>query len=250
MSSWQQVYIDKYYSRAPQWKDIHAIWNELLQDHVPRGARALEIGPGPANDASVFLRDRVNSLVGLDVERDPIGNEWIDELHLYDGNRFPFPDHHFDVVASRWVNEHLPDPVSHCREVFRVLAPGGKYVFRTPNLLHYMASVSRITPHWFHVLAANRLRNYPVDHHEPWPTHYRFNTRRRISSTLRGIGFEIDVLNVTETFPVYGQISRALFFVFLLYERVVNATPLLEDFRYVIDCVARKAATSQANAPT
>lgn len=55
MGSWQQKYIDKYYSRAPEWKDIHTLWNELLEDHVPRGARALEIGRGPANDASVFL---------------------------------------------------------------------------------------------------------------------------------------------------------------------------------------------------
>lgn len=240
MSKWQEKYIDKYYRHSEKWKDIHAMWSELLNEHVWRGARAMEIGPGQSNNASKVLHDLCEFVVGLDVEKDPIGNDWIDELHVYDGMRFPFRDQRFDVVVSRWVNEHLPDPESHFQEVYRVLKPGGKYVFRTPNLHHYMAMGSRMTPHWFHVLVANRLRNHPADHHDPWPTYYRCNTRTRIHSMLSYIGFDIDVLKVTESFPIYGQSSRGLFLTLMLYERVVNATPVLEDFRYMIDCVARK----------
>ncbi|MFQ5612350.1 MAG: class I SAM-dependent methyltransferase [Anaerolineae bacterium] len=240
--SWQADYIHKYYERLPGWKDLQAQWHELLKMHVPPNARVLEVGAGPFNDTSQYLAELSGHLVGLDIDPDVRENPCLDEVHVYDGGKFPFPDGHFDVVVSRWVNEHLEDPEAHCAEINRVLAPGGKYIFRTPNLYHYSAFIASITPHWFHLLVANRLRNYSSAHHDPYPTYYRFNTRRRCHSLLNRQSFEVEALDVKETFPVYGQASRLMFYLFMAYERVVNATSWLEGFRYTIDCVARKKA--------
>jgi SAM-dependent methyltransferase len=43
-----------------------------------------------------------------------------------------FPDNTFDVVFMGDVLEHLPNPVATCREVFRIMAPGGVFVIECP----------------------------------------------------------------------------------------------------------------------
>lgn len=54
-----------------------------------------------------------------------------------DGSRLPFADRAFDTVFSDNVVEHIPGPLlpGHFREAARVLRPGGRYVFNTPNRL-------------------------------------------------------------------------------------------------------------------
>ena len=242
MSNWQQEYIDRYYRQLPGWKNLQVLWRELLGENIPRQGRVLEIGPGPSNDASEYLSSITSRLVGLDVDTAAKRNVWLDEAYVYDGQRFPFPDNHFDAVVSRWVNEHIEDPKAHCREVCRVLAPNGKYIFRTSNMYHYVALVARVTPQWFHVLVANRLRNYSSNHHDPYPTRYRLNTQRRVRTLLSESGLSVDTLEMRESYPIYGRSSRVLFFLFMAYERVVNSTTFLENIRYAIDCVARKNA--------
>lgn len=44
-----------------------------------------------------------------------------------------FPDGAFHVVVALHVVEHLPDPARTIREVYRLLQPGGLWLFATPN---------------------------------------------------------------------------------------------------------------------
>ena len=50
-----------------------------------------------------------------------------------DGDRLPFPDGHFDLVASCQVIEHVADYAPYLGEILRVLTPNGIAVFTTPN---------------------------------------------------------------------------------------------------------------------
>ena len=54
------------------------------------------------------------------------------------------------------------------------------YVFRTPNLYHFIPLVSRLAPHRFHQAVANRLRNLPREAPDPYRTYYRLNSRGAI----------------------------------------------------------------------
>jgi len=47
----------------------------------------------------------------------------------------PFPDNGFDYVVCLEVIEHLDDPLALCRELRRVLRPGGWLLISTPNIL-------------------------------------------------------------------------------------------------------------------
>ena len=44
-----------------------------------------------------------------------------------------FPDNHFDAITMNAILEHLYDPYSTMREVFRILKPGGLLWFDAPN---------------------------------------------------------------------------------------------------------------------
>jgi SAM-dependent methyltransferase len=56
-------------------------------------------------------------------------------------NRFP-PDF-FDLVLASHLIEHLTDPGSLVREVFRILAPGGRFLVTTPNIAGLQARIFR-----------------------------------------------------------------------------------------------------------
>ncbi|MEZ5167461.1 MAG: methyltransferase domain-containing protein [Acidimicrobiales bacterium] len=44
-----------------------------------------------------------------------------------------FPDRSFDLIVSSHVLEHVPDPWLACREMFRVLRPGGRMIHSIPS---------------------------------------------------------------------------------------------------------------------
>jgi SAM-dependent methyltransferase len=53
-------------------------------------------------------------------------------LELDDGN-IPFPDHHFDLVVSNQVLEHVPDLDHVLKEISRVLKPNGRLLCLFPS---------------------------------------------------------------------------------------------------------------------
>jgi SAM-dependent methyltransferase len=176
----------------------------------------------------------------VDVDAEVLGNAHLKSSSVLDHGRFPFPDASFDAVVSNYVVEHVDDPTMHLGEISRVLGPGGRYVFRTPNLLHYVAIVSRLTEHGTHLLWANRLRNLPSDNHDPWPTVYAMNTPAAVRRHARLAGLEVESLEMVEKEPSYGMLARPLFLAFMAYERLVNASDLLAALRSNMFVVLRK----------
>ena len=52
-----------------------------------------------------------------------------------------FDDEHFSVIHFSHVIEHIPSPYSFLKEVYRILAPGGKAIITTPNVKGFQAKV-------------------------------------------------------------------------------------------------------------
>lgn len=236
---WQQKYLERYYSPSSGWIDGNVEFHSLCSAVIPRGGEVLEIGAGPSNPTSDFL-SRLGSLQGIDIDPDVTTNTALRAAHVLEGETYPFEDNTFDACVSNYVIEHVADPAQHLHEVMRVLKPGGVYVFRAPNRFHYVAIVSHLTPHWFHKLIANRLRNLPAESHDPYPTEYKLNTRSKIEYYAAQMGFEIDELRFIEKEPMYGLSSRILFFGFMAYERLVNRFEILSVLRANILAVLRK----------
>jgi SAM-dependent methyltransferase len=246
--AWQQEWLDRYYRSRPGWTDGTTWFHEsLCRANAPAGARILEIGAGPTNATSRFL-STLGELHGIDVSDEVRSNVHLKTAAVLEGDRYPYPDGSFDLAASSFVVEHVADGAAHLREVHRILKPGAKYVFRTPNLWHYVALASRFTPHRIHVLAANRLRGLATDHHDPWPTVYAMNTPGAVRREAVRANFEVERLELVEKEPSYGMIARPLFLAFMAYERAVNASERLAPFRANLFVVLRKPSALRSSA--
>jgi len=229
--SWQQAYVEHYYRSRPGWIDGTVEFWQLIRKYLSAPGNVLELGCGPTNRTSEFLSSIADRLEGLDVDEGARNNEHIDQVHIYDGGAWPLEDASLDGVVADYVLEHVEHPSAVVAEVARVLKPGGVFLFRAPNVWHYVSMLSYLTPQWLHRLASNRLRNAPSEARDPYPTYYRMNTRRSIRSLCRKASLEELELRMIEKEPSYGMSSRILFHVFMLYERMVNKTGLLAGAR-------------------
>lgn len=204
----------------------------MVRLHISRESTLLNLGAGPAShEATKTFKGEVGRVVGADIDPVVLANDELDEAFLIDDGKLPFKDNTFDLAFSDFVLEHVEQPLPFLRELHRVLKPGANYFFRTPNCYHYAALISRVTPHWFHELIANRVRAMPADAHAPWPTYYRLNTRRAVARAARIAGFKTVNLAMVECQPSYLMFHALPFLAGVAYERIVNSSEMLAGLR-------------------
>lgn len=193
--------------------------------------RLLVFGAGRGGDRADW-RGADRLVVGVDVDPDISENPGLDAGVVYGGETLPFSDDSFDLCLARWVLEHLEHPERTFGEIHRVLKPGGRFLFVTSNLLYFPYMLSRLIPDRFHP----PLVRWTVGrgHRDVFPTYYRANTRSALRRLLGGVGFRQVSLDVHLPRPAYLEFSLPTLAVGMLYEKVVNAVPVLEDFRQAV----------------
>ena len=228
-----------FYHDRRDWVDGTARYAELLKRHVAPHAQVLDIGPGEGNGFQhrYYLEGRY--IVGIDPDPNVLKNMHLDEAAVGRVEELPFGSDTFDAAVSNYALEHIQYPYTAARELHRVLKPEGVFVFRTPNLLHYVTLISYLTPHSFHNLVAKWARG-TKGASDPFPTTYRCNTRGAIQRFFSTAGFRILVLNNIEAEPMYLQFSPMAFLLGVAYERLVNSHRIFEHFRANILGVLQK----------
>lgn len=215
-----------------------AFYGWVRQFTTPRTI-LLNLGAGPpaAREPIRILKGEVARVVGADIDPEVIRNPELDEAHVIEEDGvLPFPADTFDIVLSDWVLEHVKAPAQFLKEVWRVLRKGGSFFFRTPNKHHYVALIARMTPEWFHHRVANWARGFPPGEHDPWPTYYRFNSRRVINEVGQRVGFDRIEVKMWETEPHYLVFHTIPFVMGVGYERMVNSVQVLSGLRGNIHC--------------
>jgi SAM-dependent methyltransferase len=235
---WQQRYLQRFYDRDRGWVDGTTEFYDLCAATILSGSRILEVGAGPSNKTSRFMSG-LGELHGIDLDPAVTHNDALASAAVLTDDTFPYDTASFDACVSSFVVEHVAAPHLHLQQIHRVLKPGAPYIFRTPNLRHFVYLIASLTPHAFHLAVANRLRNLPLEAHDPYPTVYAMNSSGKIRGLATSAGFSVELLRLIEKEPSYGLASRALFFPFMAYERTVNATDRLADFRSMILSVLR-----------
>lgn len=208
------------------WDDL--IFRKVIQNYLTPDATVLDLGAGAGKVEQMNFRESVSKVCGVDLDPRVTSNPFLHEAKVGSGGRIPYDDNTFDVVFSDNVLEHLDDPEEVFVDIARVLKPGGKFLFKTPNKVHYMPLIARLTPHRFHAFI-NRLRGREVV--DTFPTRYRVNSRRDIYRCGKVAGMIVKELQSIEGRPEYMRFATPLYLLGILYERIVNSTELLSGMR-------------------
>jgi SAM-dependent methyltransferase len=95
----------------------------------------LDIGCGDGHFASLLFAQPVECGIDLSISRLVRARDSgaYRDVKVADATRLPFEAASFGTVFSNSVLEHIPDIDAVCREVARVLRPGGQLVFTVPS---------------------------------------------------------------------------------------------------------------------
>jgi SAM-dependent methyltransferase len=218
----QEYWRQRYAEVRPEWTPTTAIYARIVDDLVHHDTRVLDIGCGHADLVGSSLA-RSGRAVGIDTDQHALAtNEVVHYRVGADAEHLPFRRGSFDLVLLAWVLEHLPRPASSFREIRRVLSPGGRVVFVTPNAWNYNAWLIRLVPNAFHAFFTSRLYGRATE--DTYPTRYRLNSLRRLRATLPGLGFEQERI-VLNGDPTYVVLNETLFRVAVLLERLYDLRP-------------------------
>jgi SAM-dependent methyltransferase len=126
---WEQL-ADLPYFRAV----LRAVESRFYQE-LPIVGPVLDLGSGDGSFAAQTFSKPLD--VGLDPWRGPLWFSREKPTHnlrtLSDGARMPFTDASFQTVISNSVLEHIPDLEPVMAETYRVMRPGGYFLFCSPS---------------------------------------------------------------------------------------------------------------------
>src|SRR5262249_54447646 len=156
-----------------------------------------------------YLSSRCKRLVGIDaVADDVLRHPYLHERTVGDLLRLPFQDNSFSLSTARCVIEHIAEPTLFLREVWRVLRPGGCFLFATPNFLYYQSFIAARVPNRLKKQLVWALERRPE--HDIFPTYYRMNTRGKVMRLLPAVGLEIESVDTIECPPEFFRLGRPI----------------------------------------
>jgi SAM-dependent methyltransferase len=212
---------------------------------LPAGAVAMDFGSGKE---CRFARYRSSGadvrIVGVDIsERELAQNHDVDEKRVVDGTAgLPFDAEEVDLVASRFVLEHLVNTERFVADCARVLKPGG-YSF------HLFASKFALSSILNDVLPP-RVSDSLLDLFIPecsgvigFEAHYDRTYPSGIASLLRRHGLEVLDVEVNYYQSHYYSFFFPLYAVSVVYELILQAAHL-ENLAAKGMIVARKQSAS------
>lgn len=147
---------ERYYA-SEEWASVQS----LLSNRIP--SRVLDIGAGRGISTYAFaksgcevtaLEPNSSSVVGVGAIKhlSEYANIPIEIVQSY-GEKLPLPDAHFDIVYGRAVFHHAQDIRQLCREIARVLKPGGMLIFTREHVISKIEDLPRfLNTHALHHL--------------------------------------------------------------------------------------------------
>ncbi|HUI83756.1 MAG TPA: class I SAM-dependent methyltransferase [Candidatus Binatia bacterium] len=189
------------------------LYGRALRRYVRPGVKWLDVGCGYQilPDWAMPLEEQrqlVSSaamLTGADVDiriKDhPLLTYRVEAL----GGALPFRDQSFDLVTANMVVEHVEDARSFLADIHRVLRPGGRFLFHTPNILFWLMLLAYITPEF-----VKKPIIWKVEQRAPedvFPTRYRMNTPWRIERLAREAGFTVEELTMAGSSRIFDRLG-------------------------------------------
>jgi SAM-dependent methyltransferase len=198
----------------------------------------LDAGCGRTAPVLKKFRGHAARLIGIDLVEFEVAQDAL-ELHYADMGRIPLPDQTADVVMARSVMEHIRDPASVYAEVYRVLKPGGSFVFLTGNLWDYAALIALAVPNRFHPWIVSKVEGRAE--RDVFPVAYRTNTYRAVKRWASRARFDIVRFDYLGQYPSYFMFNGGLFWLATQYERLLRRFRALRPLQgWILVTLARQ----------
>ena len=225
----------RYRAATPGWRPASHVYDEAVRSCITPDAVILDAGCG---QAGIVARARGSArAVGIDATFEGYRHA-VDLADLVCGNleALPFADNSFTLIASSWVFEHLERPERAFAEFARVLVPGGRLVFVTPNAHNIVTLANRLAPARLQKALVWRL--YGRREVFTFRTHYRANTPAALDRLLCAAGFEREALHMVGD-PTYLAFNEMGYRLGVLCERLTDRA-WLQRFKVHLVGVYRK----------
>lgn len=216
----QNKYRRRYAALVPGWRSSGVLFESLVRDSITPTTHLLDIGSGRGG-----LIEKIHTDVATATALDP------DFLSLAEhraptvlrtcglAEAIPFPAQSFDLVTAIWLLEHLTHPETVFSEIQRVLKPGGRFIFLTPNALHPLLitnNLSRLIPTLQHRLIP---RLYARAEADTFPVQYQANTRTTLHRLCQRVGLHLELKLVPD--PTYTAFNEPLFRISTFLEQFI-----------------------------
>ena len=185
---------------VPSVRPSQMAYHEFLDGALEPGSDWLDLGCGHqimppwvgADEPN--LVSRCHSVAGIDVDFASLEKNQIFSGRVAQANleQIPFADESFDLVTANMVIEHLSEPLQVLNEVRRVLRPGGRFLYHTPNRNAPAMRIADRTPD-----ALKKRIVWWLERREEsdiFKTFYRMNTVEDITALADAAGLKVQRL--------------------------------------------------------
>lgn len=218
--------------------------DQLIRDRMAAtpfnpSSRVLNIACEDLRVPSVFpktLRD--GQVFGLEIDKKRVEADPLTFYADVDKDRFPFDDNTFDVVLSWWGIEHFQN--QHIfKEAERVLKPGGRFIFVTPNIAYPAFLANRFLGHRFGMFYRKVFMRSDYVPHEAY---YRFNRYGSIRKAIRGLNLSFGEMLYFGPAGILDYVRTSTFaqVCVRIYERVVTNRLLYRLKPYILVVLEKK----------
>lgn len=225
---------DRYFRDADH---PYRLFERKIRDLLKPEHTLLDAGCGRTAPILSKFRGQAQQLIGVDLVD---FTTQIDDMQLIKGDlsNTNLPDASIDLIMARSVMEHVADPTAVYQEMYRVLKPGGYFIFLTANLWDYSALVARVVPNRFHPWIVSKTEGR--QEHDVFPIQYKTNTQGAVRKYAAGAGFRILSFEYLGQYPGYLLFNGVLFFLGTLYEKLISRFQALAFLRGWIMVVLQK----------
>ena len=232
-----QSLIERYYppSTHPYQRLTAEIHRNLRAD-----ATVLEIGCGRTAPLLSAMKGQAARLIGIDVVEFTITDPALELCRNDVTAMTQIADGSVNLSFSRSVMEHIDDVERAYAEIYRVLAPGGIYVFLTPNFWDYASLIASVVPNSLHGRIVRATEGRDAD--DVFPTYYKSNTTSSIRRLSAAAGLSVQNLQYLGQYPAYFRFNRTLFHLGCLYGKTLERFRPLHRLQGWILCALRKAS--------
>jgi SAM-dependent methyltransferase len=237
-----QAMIDRYF---PPHTHPYQVLRRKILDHLEPSHTVLEIGCGRTAPNLLELKGRAEALIGIDLVEFVIADPEIRLLNADVCSMSVVATESIDLAYSRSVMEHIEDVQSAYSEISRVLRPGGKYIFLTPNAWDYASIAAYLVPNRFHAAIVRIVEGRKGQ--DVFPTHYRSNTVGKIKKISKANSFSIEFVEYLGQYPSYLTFNASLFYIGCQYGRFLERNQRFRFLKGWILCVLSKIADTRWN---